>query len=98
MRIRGAVHVHSTLVSRRHDDHCGARRYFKDKGYHFLAMGEHAEDMTGKVQTLRSRARPTSSDDFCVIRGHRVRRNETDSYRRRLASQSDSPRKSRICR
>lgn len=70
MRIRGALHIHSTLSRDGTMTIADLAAYFKDKGYHFLAMGEHAEDMTeAKVQTLIEQSAAASSADFCVIAG-----------------------------
>lgn len=70
MRIRGAVHVHSTLSRDGTMTIAKLARYFKQKGYQFLAMGEHAEDMTdAKVETLREQSAANSDDEFCVIPG-----------------------------
>jgi hypothetical protein len=45
-------------------------RYFKQKRYQFLAMGEHAEDLDdAKVQSLRELSAANSDDQFCVIPG-----------------------------
>ena len=70
MRIRGAVHVHSTLSRDGTLTIAELARYFKGKGYHFLAMGEHAEDLNAeKIQTLRSESAANSDKHFCVIPG-----------------------------
>jgi hypothetical protein len=45
-------------------------RYFKQKGYQFLAMGEHAEDLDPtKVQVLREQSAANTDNEFCVIAG-----------------------------
>lgn len=70
MRIRGALHVHSTLSRDGTLTIAELARYFKKKGYHFLAMGEHAEDLDeAKVQALREQSAANSDDTFCVIPG-----------------------------
>lgn len=70
MRIKGAVHIHSTLSRDGTMTIAELARYFKDKGYQFLAMGEHAEDMTeAKVETLIEQSAAASNDNFCVIAG-----------------------------
>jgi hypothetical protein len=44
--------------------------YFKQKGYQFLALAEHAEDLNAdKVQALRQHSSATCDDEFCVIPG-----------------------------
>jgi len=45
-------------------------RYFKQKGYQFLAMGEHAEDLNErKIQELRDQSAANSDHQFCIIPG-----------------------------
>lgn len=70
MRIRGALHIHSTLSRDGTMTIAGLARYYKQKGYQFLAMGEHAEDLDhAKVQALREESVANSTDEFCVIPG-----------------------------
>lgn len=70
MRIRGALHVHSTLSRDGTMTIAELARYFKQKGYQFVAMGEHAEDLdSAKVQALREESAANSDDQFCVIPG-----------------------------
>lgn len=70
MVIRGAVHVHSTLSRDGTMTIPELARYFKRKGYCFVAMGEHAEDLNeAKLQALRHQGRENSGDDFCLIPG-----------------------------
>lgn len=70
MRIRGALHVHSTLSRDGTMTIAELARYFKDKGYQFLAMGEHGEDLNeAKVQALREQSAANSDKRFCVIPG-----------------------------
>lgn len=70
MHIKGAVHVHSTLSRDGTLSIAELARYFKEKGYQFLAMGEHAEDLNeAKVQALRSESAANSHDGFCVVPG-----------------------------
>lgn len=70
MRIRGALHVHSTLSRDGTMTIAELARYYKGKGYQFLAMGEHAEDLDeAKVQALRDQSIQNSDDQFCVIPG-----------------------------
>jgi hypothetical protein len=70
VRIRGALHIHSTLSRDGTMAVPELAAYFKEKGYHFLAMSEHAEDMTvAKVETLIEQSAAASSADFCVIAG-----------------------------
>lgn len=70
MRIKGAVHVHSTLSRDGTLTIAELARYFKGKGYQFLAMGEHAEDLNdAKVQALREQSAASSDANFCVVPG-----------------------------
>jgi hypothetical protein len=70
VRVRGAVHVHSILSRDGTMTIAELARYFREKGYQFLAMSEHAEDMDeGKVQALREQSAANSDDGFCVIPG-----------------------------
>lgn len=70
MRIKGALHVHSTL------SHDGAMtigelaQLYSRRGYHFVALTEHAEDMdNGAVELLVRRSREHSCAEFCFIPG-----------------------------
>lgn len=70
MRIRGALHVHSTLSRDGTMTIAELSHYFKRKGYQFLAMGEHAEDLDdAKVQALREQSVACSDHEFVVIPG-----------------------------
>lgn len=70
MRIKGALHVHSTL------SHDGAMaigelaEFYSRRGYHFVALTEHAEDLNESgVETLIHHSREHSSAGFCFIPG-----------------------------
>jgi hypothetical protein len=70
MRIRGALHVHSSLSHDGTMSLAELAHWYRTKGYHFIAIGEHAEDLdTAKVQSLRELAALHSSSKFCVIPG-----------------------------
>ena len=70
MLIRGALHIHSTLSRDGTMTIAELARYFKQKGYQFLAMGEHAEDLDqAKVQALREQSAANTDNEFCVIAG-----------------------------
>ena len=44
--------------------------WYRQHGYQFLAMGEHAEDLDeAKVQALQEQSAENSNDAFCVIPG-----------------------------
>jgi len=70
VRIKGALHVHSTLSRDGTMTVAELARYFQQKGYQFIAMGEHAEDLDeAKVEALREQSAANSTDRFCVIPG-----------------------------
>jgi len=70
VRIRGALHVHSTLSRDGTMTIAELAQYFQKKGYQFLAMAEHAEDLDeAKVQELREQSASHSNSQFCVIPG-----------------------------
>ncbi len=70
MRVRGALHVHSTLSRDGTMTIAELASFFKQKGYHFLAMGEHAEDMDQtKIAALKQETAAHTNDEFCVIAG-----------------------------
>jgi predicted metal-dependent phosphoesterase TrpH len=70
MRIRGALHLHSTLS---HDGTLTIPElggWYRDRGYHFIAMGEHAQDLDeAKLQALVEQSGQVSSAEFSVIPG-----------------------------
>ncbi len=70
MRIRGALHVHSKLSRDGTMTIEQLVHWYRRKGYQFLAMGEHEEDLDqAKVQALRQQSIENSNDAFCVIPG-----------------------------
>lgn len=70
MRVKGALHVHSTLSRDGSLTIEEIARWYRRNGYHFVAMGEHAEDLNdAKVQALREQSGENSSETFCVIPG-----------------------------
>jgi hypothetical protein len=70
VRVKGALHIHSTLS---HDGTLSVRelsRFYSEKGYHFLAMSEHSEDMDErKAGQLQKSCAENSSESFCMIPG-----------------------------
>ena len=70
MRVRGALHVHSRLS---HDGTLTVAEvadFYRAKGYHFVAMGEHSQDMAEEeVQELVRDCARNSGEDFCLIPG-----------------------------
>lgn len=70
MRIRGALHIHSKLSRDGTLTIKELVHWYRQRGYQFLAMGEHAEDLDeAKVQELREQSIENSNDAFCVIPG-----------------------------
>lgn len=70
MFARGALHVHSRLS---HDGTLTIpelAQLYRRKGYQFLAMGEHAEDLDeAKAKRLREESTENSNETFCVVPG-----------------------------
>ncbi len=70
MRIRGALHVHSSLS---HDGTLTISelaRWYRDHGYHFIALGEHSQDVDEtKLRSLLEQSAESSTPGFCVIPG-----------------------------
>lgn len=70
MRYKGALHVHSTLS---HDGTLTIpelARWYSEKGYQFIAMGEHSQDLNEeKIHILRDQCAASSGNSFCVIPG-----------------------------
>lgn len=70
MKIRGALHVHSNLS---HDGTltiAELANLYQGKGFHFVAMGEHSQDMdTGKLHHLVEECGRHSTPGFCMIPG-----------------------------
>lgn len=69
MRIRGALHVHSSLS---HDGTliiAELAQWYRDQGYHFLAVTEHSQDMDGTLPVLLEQSARNSTSKFCVIPG-----------------------------
>lgn len=70
MRIRGALHVHSTLSQDGTMTIPELVRWYRRNGYQFLALGEHAEDLDEtKVRALSQQSVENSTREFCVIPG-----------------------------
>lgn len=70
MRIKGALHVHSTL------SHDGTMtipelaRWYREKGYEFIALGEHSQDLDEqKLQILREQCAASSGNHFFIVPG-----------------------------
>jgi predicted metal-dependent phosphoesterase TrpH len=70
MRIRGALHVHSILSHDGTMTIAEVAAWYKDRGYQFVAMGEHSQDMDDlKVRELIGQSERASSAQFCVVPG-----------------------------
>jgi hypothetical protein len=73
VRVKGALHIHSELSRDGTMTIPELVQWYRGKGYHFLAMGEHAEDLDeAKIHTLREQSADNSSHEFCVIPGIEV--------------------------
>lgn len=70
MRVKGALHVHSTLS---HDGTLTIPElamWYKPRGYHFIAIGEHSQDLDeGKVELLKEQCAEFSGPQFLIIPG-----------------------------
>jgi hypothetical protein len=70
MVIKGALHVHTDLS---HDGKLSmesAVDLFRQRGFQFVFLAEHAEDMdAAKVETMRRQAAALSTEGFLVIPG-----------------------------
>jgi predicted metal-dependent phosphoesterase TrpH len=70
VRIKGALHIHSVLS---HDGKltiAELARWYWDKGYDFIAIGEHSQDLDEeKICLLREQCAASSNNNFCVIPG-----------------------------
>lgn len=70
MRIRGALHVHSTLS---HDGTltiAELAHFYRERRFHFVALGEHSQDLDeSKVQQMVAECTAHSRPDLCLIPG-----------------------------
>jgi hypothetical protein len=70
MLIEGALHVHSSLS---HDGQMTVAEiaaFYHARGYHFVCMAEHSEDMDAvKLKALRHCAAAVSDEEFCMVPG-----------------------------
>lgn len=70
LHIKGALHIHSTLSRDGTLSIAELVRWYGSKGYQFLAMSEHSEDLDdSKAQMLQQASAENSSKEFCVIPG-----------------------------
>ena len=69
-RYKGALHIHSNLSRDGTLSIAELAQWYSSKGYQFLALTEHAEDMDrGKIETLVTDCARYSSENFCLIPG-----------------------------
>ena len=70
MRVRAALHVHSTLS---HDGTLmlsEVSELYRERGFHLVAIGEHSQDMDeDKVRSLIDQCASHSSADFLMLPG-----------------------------
>lgn len=71
MRVRGAIHSHSTLSRDGTLPVPELACFFRERGYQFLCLTEHAEDMDAtKVAEMIEQCAGASSRDFLMIPGN----------------------------
>ncbi len=70
MRVKGALHVHSNLS---HDGRMSVAEvaaFYRCRGYHFVAMGDHSQDMdAAKVRAQVADCAAHSDERFLMIAG-----------------------------
>lgn len=70
MRLKGALHVHSTLS---HDGTLSIAEladWYKSRRYNFVALGEHSQDMDAeKISRMKQECAERSSDKFLMVPG-----------------------------
>jgi hypothetical protein len=70
VKVRGAVHTHTTHS---HDGRLSTREladFFRSRGFQFVAVTEHSQDMTEeKCADLRAECAELSDESFCMIPG-----------------------------
>ena len=70
MRLKGALHIHSTLSHDGTMTIAELAEWYVTRGYQFIAIGEHSQDMTEeKVEILKKQSAEHSCDAFCIIPG-----------------------------
>jgi predicted metal-dependent phosphoesterase TrpH len=70
MRIKGALHVHSTLSNDGTLTFAELAAWYRPRGYQFVAIGEHSQDMdAAKVEILKKQCAENSGAQFCMIPG-----------------------------
>jgi len=74
MRVRGALHVHSSLSRDGSLTIAELAQWYGSRGYRFLALSEHAEDLdAARSGLLAQGAVENSSSSFCIIPGMEFR-------------------------
>jgi predicted metal-dependent phosphoesterase TrpH len=70
LRVRGAVHVHSTLSHDGTMTISEVARFYRDRDFQFVAMGEHSQDMDeARAETLRAECEANSDANFRMVPG-----------------------------
>ena len=70
MRVRGALHIHSTLSRDGTLSIPDLVDWYRGHGYQFIAMGDHAEDLNeAKARFLSEQSAKHSNEQFLVIPG-----------------------------
>lgn len=70
MRAKGALHVHSDLSHDGKMSLASVADFYRARGYHFVAIGEHSQDLNaGAVEKLVSQCAALSDAGFCMIPG-----------------------------
>lgn len=70
LEIRGVIHVHSTHSRDGEMELTRLAQAFRDGGCHFVAMTEHAEDLSPETMAgFVERCRALSTERFCLVPG-----------------------------
>lgn len=70
MRVKGALHVHSTLSHDGTMTIAELAEWYRDRAYQFIALGEHSQDLSEeKVECLNRLSAENSDGQFCILPG-----------------------------
>jgi hypothetical protein len=70
MLVKGALHIHSLASNDGELSLPGIADLYRSRGFQFICMAEHSEDMTEqKIAMSRQKAEYLSGPDFCIIGG-----------------------------
>lgn len=70
MRARGALHVHSDLSHDGRMTIAELAEWYRPRGFHFVAMGEHSQDMDeARVRALLAECAVHSTPEFLMLPG-----------------------------